>query len=63
MLRLTQADIGEALGISRQSVSLLEAGARDISIDECLALCQLLQCTLRELLNGASEEELRILGI
>lgn len=49
---LSQADVAEALQLSRQAVSRWEAGAASPSTENLLRLAQLYGVTLDELLNG-----------
>jgi len=62
-LRLRQTDVAERAGMARSVLSVLEGERRRVTLDDALALCRGLDVTLPDLLNGASPEDLRILGI
>ncbi len=49
--RLTQAQLGEAVGLSRAQVVDLESGKRGVSLDDAEALCRGLSISLDELLG------------
>ena len=55
--KLSQEDLADKLGISRQSVSKWESGAAYPETDKMLALCKLFDCTLDELMNQDMQEE------
>lgn len=50
--QLTQEQLAEKLGVSRQSVSKWESDAMMPELDKLLALCELAGCTLDSLLRG-----------
>jgi transcriptional regulator with XRE-family HTH domain len=58
-----QEDLAADLGWSRPVVGDLENGRRRVTMADMLALCDVLQVDLRELLRGLDEESLRILGL
>lgn len=55
--KVSQEDLADKLGISRQSVSKWESGAAYPETDKMLALCKLFDCTLDELMNQDMQEE------
>jgi transcriptional regulator with XRE-family HTH domain len=62
-LRLRQADVAERAGMARSVLSVLEGERRRVTLDDALALCRGLGVTLPELLDGASAQDRRTLGI
>lgn len=46
---LTQADLAVKVGVSRQTIGLIEAGKYNPSLNLCLAICWTLNRTLDEL--------------
>jgi transcriptional regulator with XRE-family HTH domain len=54
--RLTQQDLADELGWSRPVVGTLENGNRRVTLADALLLCQALNLSLRELLQGAPED-------
>lgn len=61
--RLRQADVAARAGMSQSVLSVLEGERRRVTLDDALALCRGLGVTLPELLDGASAEDRRTLGI
>jgi transcriptional regulator with XRE-family HTH domain len=61
--RLRQIDLAEVLHLSQPAMSALEAGQRDITLSEALAICRVLETPLAKLLEGAEPEDLEVLGI
>ena len=55
---MTQADIAEKLGVSRQSVSKWEAGESIPDLDKCKALADIFGVSLDDLANYEPEENL-----
>lgn len=53
-LDMTQKDLAEAVGISRQTMNAIEKGDYNPTIKLCIALCKVLGKTLNELFG---EEE------
>lgn len=53
--RLTQEDIANEVGISRQSVSKWENGVSEPDIATIKKLCKILDCSISELLEGKRE--------
>lgn len=62
-LRLRQTDVAERAGMARSVLSVLEGERRRVTLDDALALCRGLGVTLPELLDGASAEDRRTLGV
>jgi transcriptional regulator with XRE-family HTH domain len=62
-LRLRQTDVAKRAGMARSVLSVLEGERRRVTLDDALALCRGLDMTLAELLDGASAEDRRRLGI
>ena len=48
-LDMTQKDLAEAIGISRQTMNAIEKGDYNPSIKLCIAICKVLNKTLDEL--------------
>ncbi len=46
---MTQADLAIAVGVSRQTIGLIEAGKYNPSLNLCLAICWALDRTLDDL--------------
>lgn len=61
--RWTQAELGERVGWPRSSVSDVESGRRKLTADDLVALCAAFEVTLIKLADGASQAELRVLGL
>ena len=62
--RMSQKELGAAVGLHERTVSDIERGRRPLTIDgEVLAFCRALQCTLGDLLDAADTEDLRTLGL
>ena len=53
---LSQADLADAVGVSRQTISAIEKGDYNPTINLCIRICRVLGKTLDELFWG--EEEL-----
>ena len=62
-LRLRQSDVAARAGMSQSVLSVLEGERRRVTLDDALALCRGLGVTLPELLEGASAQDRRTLGI
>lgn len=54
---LSQEQLAETLGVSRQSVSKWESGAGYPEMDKILALCEIFSCTMDELIRGEVKKE------
>lgn len=61
--RLTQAQLADLLGWPRTSIHDVEVGRRRLTLDDLTAFCRAFGLPLSELLRGADDEALRILGI
>lgn len=61
--RLTQADLGKALGLAARTVTDIELARRPLTLDELPVVCDALGVTLVQLLDGADEATLRKLGL
>lgn len=61
--KLRQADVAERAGLSRTTLSVIEAGGRRISMENVLALCHGLGVPLIRLLDGASPQDRKTLGL
>lgn len=61
--RLRQADVAERAGLSRTTLSVIEAGGRRISVENVLALCRGLGVPFVRLLDGASPQDRHTLGL
>lgn len=48
-LDLTQKDLAQAVGVTRQTMNAIEKGDYNPSINLCIAICKVLQKTLDEL--------------
>ena len=58
MRQMTQEDIAEKLGVSRQSVAKWESGETVPDLDKCRMLADIFDVTLDDLANYESEENL-----
>ena len=56
--KLTQEDIAEKLGVTRQSVAKWESGVTVPDLDKCKKLAELFEVTLDDLANYEPEENL-----
>lgn len=56
-LQLSQEDVANRLGITRTAIAALEAGKRQITVDELLQLCKIYGVTADELLYGDASEK------
>ena len=54
-LDLSQKDLAEAVGISRQTMNAIEQGDHNPTIKLCRAICRVLDKTLDELFGEESE--------
>jgi len=61
--RLTQADLGRALGLAARTVTDIELARRPLTLDELPVVCEALDVTLAQLLDGADDAMLRRLGL
>ena len=46
---LSQADLAEAVGVTRQTIGLIEAGGYNPTLNLCVAICKALRVTLNNL--------------
>lgn len=46
---LSQADLAEAVGVTRQTIGLIEAGGYNPTLNSCVAICKALRVTLNDL--------------
>ncbi len=46
---MSQADLGKAVGVTRQTIGLIEAGNYNPTINLCNAICKVLNKTLNDL--------------
>lgn len=54
---LTQADLAELVGATRQTISLIEKGQYNPSIKLCKKICKALGATLDEIFGGDDEDD------
>lgn len=54
---LNQQDLGALVGVSRQTISLIERGDYNPSITVCLKLAQVLEVTVEDIFTYVEEEE------
>lgn len=54
---LSQEELAEKLNVSRQSISKYENGSAYPELDKILALCELFQCSVDDLLKGDVKEK------
>ncbi len=54
---LTQDDLAKRIGVSRQTIGLIEAGKYNPSLKLCLLLCKVLDRTLDELFWEEESDE------
>ncbi len=47
--RLSQADLAEVVGVTRQTIGLIEAGGYNPTLNLCVAICKALRVTLNDL--------------
>ena len=52
---LSQADLAAAVGATRQTIGLIEAGGYNPTLKLCIAICKTLGCTLDDLFWEESE--------
>ena len=46
---LSQADLAEAVGVTRQTIGLIEAGGYNPTLNLCVSICKALRVTLNDL--------------
>ncbi|WP_125768102.1 helix-turn-helix transcriptional regulator [Lapidilactobacillus wuchangensis] len=49
---LSQAELAEQVGVTRQTIGLIEAGRYNPTLKLCIAICQALDKTLNDLFWG-----------
>ena len=54
---LTQGDLAEAVGVTRQTIGLIEAGKYNPSLSLCQSICRRLGKTLDQLFWEEEDEE------
>ena len=52
MRDMTQADLADALNVSRQTVNALETGRYDPSLPLAFAIARLFRCKIEDIFNG-----------
>lgn len=55
VVRLNQAELGEAVGLTFQQIQKYERGANRISVSKAYELCAVLQCSIADLFAGLPE--------
>ena len=53
---MTQAQLAEAVGVTRQTIGLIESGGYNPTLNLCIAICRALGRTLDELFWPQEEE-------
>jgi len=53
---LSQAALGEALGVSRQTINSIETGKYDPSLPLAFALSRFFACTIEELFDDSANQ-------
>lgn len=51
---LSQIDLAKAVGVTRQTIGLIESGGYNPTLNLCIAICKTLDCTLDDLFWGRS---------
>ena len=46
---LSQSDLAEAVGVTRQTIGLIETGGYNPTLNLCIAICKTLHVTLKDL--------------
>ena len=54
---LTQGDLADAIGVTRQTIGLIEAGKYNPSLGLCIAICKRLDKTLDQLFWEENKNE------
>lgn len=54
---LSQADLAQAVGVTRQTIGLIEAGGYNPTLNLCIAICMTLDCTLDDLFWDSATNE------
>lgn len=61
--RWTQAELADKLGWSRPVITAVEAGCRQVLVDELPQLCRVFNIPLTRLLQDADPDDLTALGL
>lgn len=56
-LDLTQQDLAKAVGVSRQTISMIEAGSHNPTLNLCIDICKALATDLNTLFWEESETD------
>lgn len=56
-LDMNQADLAQAVGVTRQTIGLIEAGDYNPSLKLCIAICRTLHKTLNDLFWEELQDE------
>ncbi len=54
---MTQEDLADAVGVTRQTIGLIEAGNYNPTLKLCISICKVLDKTLDELFWGGENNE------
>lgn len=54
---MNQADLAKAVGVTRQTIGLIEAGDYNPTLNLCIAICKALGKTLNDLFWEEAEDE------
>lgn len=54
---LSQASLGDALGVSRQTINSIETGKYDPSLPLAFALSRYFSCTIEELFDDSANQD------
>lgn len=54
---MTQEDLADAVGVTRQTIGLIEAGNYNPTLKLCISICKVLDKTLDELFWGSENNE------
>ena len=57
---MTQGDLADAIGVTRQTIGLIEAGKYNPTLSLCLAICKTLDKTLDQLFWAVSYTHLDV---
>jgi transcriptional regulator with XRE-family HTH domain len=60
---ITQKQLAASMGIATGTVSQIERGARVVTVNELLPICEALDVDLRFLVDGLGAEDVRRLGL
>ena len=57
---LSQGELSKLVGVSRQTVNMVESGEYNPTLGLCIKICEALGCTLNDLFwDGENEKEIR----